>query len=82
MSTVSKEELAKKVTSDRPNVVILGAGASRATCPKGDVNGRKLPLMSDLVDCLNLCPKLEEWGIDPKQNFEDIFTFSESSHGT
>lgn len=74
MSTVSKEELAKKVTSDRPNVVILGAGASRATCPKGDVNGRKLPLMSDLVDCLNLCPKLEEWGIDPNQNFEDIFS--------
>jgi len=74
VSLVSKEELAKKIMSDRPHVVILGAGASRATCPNGDVNGKKLPLMSDLVDCLSLRPKLEKWGIDPNQNFEDIFS--------
>lgn len=74
MSGMSKEELAKKIISDRPHVVILGAGASRATCPNGDVNGGKLPLMSDLVDCLNLSSKLEAWGINPNQNFEDVFS--------
>ena len=72
--TVSKEELAKKVISDRPHVIILGAGASRAVCPNGDANGKKLPLMNDLVDCLNLQQKLEEWGINSNENFEDIFS--------
>ena len=45
-----------------------------AVCPDGDKNGKKLPLMSDLVDCLGLKPKLKEWGINPEQNFEDIFS--------
>ncbi len=72
---VSKEELAKKVISDRPHVVILGAGASRAACPEGDKNGKKLPLMNDLVDCLNLNSKVIEYGMEPKQNFEDLFSF-------
>ena len=62
------------VISDRPHVVILGAGASRAACPNGDANGKKLPLMSDFVDCLNLRPKLKEWRVDPNQNFENIFS--------
>ncbi len=79
---LSKEELTKKVISDRPHVVILGAGASRAACPNGDVNGKKLPLMNDLVDCLNLKQKLEEWEIDSTQNFEDIFSklFEQNEH--
>lgn len=72
--SVSKEELANLVMSDRPHVVILGAGASRATCPNGDKNGKKLPLMNDLVECLNLESKLKEWNINPNQNFEEIFS--------
>ena len=72
--SVSKEELAKIVISDKPHVVILGAGASRAVCTNGDKNGKKLSLMRDLVDCLELKPKLEEWSINPEQNFEDIFS--------
>ena len=72
--SVSKEELANKVINDRPHVVILGAGASRAACPKGDANGKKLPLMSDLIECLELQSTLVEWGLDPKENFEDVFS--------
>ncbi len=75
MSEISKEELTKKVISDRPHVVILGAGASRATCPDGDKNGKKLPLMNDLVKCLNLESKVLEYGMEPKQDFEDLFSF-------
>ena len=55
-------------------MVILGAGASRATCPHGDKNGKTLPLMMDLVDCLDLKSKLKEWNVNPNQNFEDIFS--------
>lgn len=58
----------------RPHVVILGAGASRAVCPHGDALGRKLPLMNDFVDALGLRKTLTTWGLDPDQNFEDIFS--------
>ena len=73
-SYLSKQELASLVKSDKPHVVILGAGASRAVCPEGDKNRKKLPLMSDLVKCVGLEPKLREWEINPEQNFEDIFS--------
>lgn len=73
MST-SKEEITKMIKGDEPHVVILGAGASRATCPKGDKNGKKLPLMKDLASCLEIESMLKKWGINPQQNFEDIFS--------
>jgi hypothetical protein len=38
----------------RSHLVVLGAGASRAAFPKGDQNGKKLPLMADLVEVLQL----------------------------
>lgn len=34
---------------DRPHVVILGAGCSRAALPEGDANGVQLPLMHDFL---------------------------------
>ena len=58
----------------RPHVVILGAGASRAACPKGDKNGEKLPLMVDLAEVAGMKDALQGWGIDYKRNFEDIFS--------
>lgn len=33
-----------KLKMQRPHIVILGAGASRAVCPE-DRNGKKLPIM-------------------------------------
>lgn len=36
----------------QPHVVILGAGASRAALPDGDVSGLELPLMADFLDVL------------------------------
>lgn len=38
----------------RPHVVILGAGASLAAFPDGDANGRRLPLMRNLIPMLGL----------------------------
>ena len=37
-----------------PNLVLLGAGASIASFPNGDKNKKKLPLMSSLVEKLDL----------------------------
>ena len=64
----------KKAIKSRPHVVVLGAGASRATCPSGDKNGKALPLMQDFTQGLELESLLNEWNIDPNQNFEDIFS--------
>ncbi len=56
----------------RPHLVVLGAGASRAAFPDGDRNGRRLPLMADFVDILDLRSVLVDWGVNPEENFEDI----------
>ncbi|HEY9198089.1 MAG TPA: hypothetical protein VIR60_01905 [Gammaproteobacteria bacterium] len=37
-----------------PHVVILGAGASIAACPNGDLNGLKLPSLQDVQDATGL----------------------------
>src|SRR5438309_11471251 len=58
----------------RPHLILLGAGASRATCPNGDKNGRVLPLMLDFTEVLDIKSLLRSWGLDPDRNFEDIFS--------
>jgi hypothetical protein len=59
---------------ERPHVVLLGAGASRAAFPAGDRNGRRLPVMNDFVDVLELREDLMQFGIkDVDRNFELIF---------
>lgn len=63
-----------QVSIRRPHVVVLGAGASLATCPLGDKNGKILPLMQNLVDVVGLRSKLRVWGLNPDQNFEEIFS--------
>jgi len=62
-----------EVSMFRPHVVVLGAGASRAACLSGDAEGRRLPLMADLVDVLGLRSLVMKWKIDPDRNFEVIF---------
>ncbi len=58
-----------------PHVVILGAGASRACCPKGDRDGNVLPVMKDLVATLGAEKVLADHGIDkPDQDFEALYT--------
>jgi len=64
----------------RPHVVILGAGASRAAFPNGDKHGRRLPLMSDLVEALDLGRVLEEHGFEaPKADFEALYSMLDTS---
>ena len=59
----------------RPHVVILGAGASLAAFPKGDRNGRGLPVMKNFVQVLGLEKALKKASIKPPfDDFEAIYS--------
>lgn len=56
-----------------PHVVILGAGASKAAFPSGDPNGRVVPVMPELVKCLDLESSLRTVGFENPKDFEAIY---------
>lgn len=62
-----------KKINQSPHVVILGAGASRAAFPNGDAKGRRLPVMADLADCLDLRPTMKTAGFADNADFESIY---------
>lgn len=72
--TITVEQEVTMVRVHSPHVVILGAGASRASCPNGDKYGKALPLMQDFAEKLGITTLLQNWGINPNQNFENIFS--------
>lgn len=58
----------------RCHLVILGAGASRAAFPNGDVNGRPVPVMDDLILHTGLESILQSAGIEGAgRNFEELY---------
>jgi hypothetical protein len=71
---MNRDELIQKPIDLRPHVVVLGAGASRAAFPDGDALGKRLPIMSDLVEILKLIPLLKENKLDPTDNFETLYS--------
>lgn len=56
-----------------PHIVILGAGASRAAFPGGDANGKRLPVMADLIGLLNLAPAIANAGFSDTSDFESLY---------
>lgn len=66
----------------RPHLVLLGAGASRAALPAGDTNGRRLPLMDDFIEVLELQDLLDDMGVDQaSRNIEEIYAeLAEANH--
>lgn len=79
---VSTQEEIQQVEMERPHVVILGAGASFAAFESGDRNGKKLPLMNNLVETLGLKELLDSTGLSfASSNFEDIYSFIYSAPG-
>jgi len=53
---------------------LLGAGASRAAFPNGDKHGRKLPLMNDFLEIVELEDILDNNDIDfSNKNIEEIY---------
>lgn len=72
---VSVEEEIKQIEMAEPHVVILGAGASYASFPEGDKNGRKLPLMNNFVETLGIEDLISRTGLTfSSSNFEDIYS--------
>lgn len=58
----------------RPHVVILGAGASCATIPNGDKNGKKISAMNGFIKKLGLQSILSKVSINTtSENLEDIY---------
>jgi hypothetical protein len=67
-----------------PHVFVLGAGASRAAFPDGDKRARKLPLVADFVETLQLQELLENHHIKYSgKNIEEIYDqlFAEDTGG-
>src|SRR5882724_10526789 len=58
----------------RPHVVILGAGASRAAFPQGDRHHRRLPLMNDFCEIVPVAHLLSDARITTQgRNFEHVY---------
>ncbi len=74
MEGVRKLDVEREV-SERPHVIILGSGASRAAVPMGDKNGKMLPLVKELVEVVGLEGLLDSAGITWRdRDFEEVFS--------
>ena len=74
MYEVSTRDEIEQVEMERPHVVLLGAGASRAAFPTGDAGGHPLPLMADFTEIVPIGAVLERAGIDYcGRNFEELY---------
>jgi hypothetical protein len=63
-----------KNANESPHVIILGAGASVASFPRGDRRGRRLPVMANFVDVVGLRPLFRQLGLEPASgNLEEIY---------
>lgn len=63
------------VSMERPHVVLVGAGASRAAFPNGDRHGRLLPVMTDFYRTTGIGDVLAEKGIAWEgRNFEELYS--------
>jgi hypothetical protein len=72
MPTLPSLDITTRVNHS-PHVVILGAGASKAAFPRGDPKGRVVPVMQQLVECLDLTASLKAAGFAEPINFEAIY---------
>jgi len=73
----------QEVSMGRPHVVVLGAGCSLAAFPRGDREGRRLPLMDNLIQVLGLEDKLKSSGLaDAPGNFEALYSRLASNDGS
>ncbi len=81
MNVSVADEIAQ-ISIDRPHVVLVGAGASRAAFPEGEANGHRLPLMADFLEIVPVQGILADAGVEcGGRNFEDVYSelFTDSS---
>ena len=64
-----------EIENTRPHVVILGAGATMATIPNGDKNGRPCSVMHGFMQNIGLESILQKVNLKTQsENIEDIYT--------
>ena len=71
----------KNSVNHSPHIVILGAGASKAAFPHSEPTGRRVPLMAELADCLDLRSSLKAAGFSDDRDFESIYDELASTNG-
>ena len=72
---VPVEVVRRDASFGRPHLVILGAGASLQAFPAGDAFGRRLPLMNNLVEILDLARVLNHSPVSwMNRNFEEVYS--------
>ncbi|GMV93732.1 MAG: hypothetical protein AMXMBFR82_35100 [Candidatus Hydrogenedentota bacterium] len=72
--TGSVDNEINEIRMNKPHVVILGAGASKAAFPSGDRNGKCVPLMNELVEAVELGGLLSEANVEsPTCDFESMY---------
>lgn len=54
-------------------MVILGAGASKATAPKGDRQGRELPVLANLAEVVGVAQAIAKAGVGDASDFEALY---------
>jgi hypothetical protein len=75
MPAAIPEQETQNISTQRPHLVLLGAGASLAAFPNGERSGETLPLMQNLVDVLELQLYLDSLDIEYEdRNFEDVYS--------
>lgn|SRR5574344_735034 len=73
MTEVEKVKF-EMLMKERPHVVILGAGASVATIPNGDINGKKISVMNNFFENTGMIDLLHDIKLETKsKNLEDIY---------
>lgn len=80
-----EDDYIRRCSMNRPHIVLVGAGASRAALPNGDRRGNKLPLMKDLTDVVGLDSLLDSHTIAfDRDDFEALFSSlcNDTAHAT
>lgn len=81
MADATVDDEINMIAMERPHLVLLGAGASRAAFPNGDGSGARLPLMNDLIDIVPVRQLLDSARIDLRsRNFEAIYSRVAEDH--
>lgn len=72
---VSIKEEIENVFMDKPHVLLLGAGASKAALPKGDKNDKSVPILRELATELNIFKYFPDDLIElSKKDFESAYS--------
>jgi hypothetical protein len=57
---VTVEQERATILDGKPHMLLLGAGASKAALPDGDIHGRSVPLLRDVAESLSLVDTFPE----------------------